>query len=181
MLRRLQQPGRVGGQRDVPWGQHPPWVGVPEGGCPLHPSQRAQCRCACAGGSCGFPLAAPAALMQSIEAQAASMAKRACRSALSALLPLPITADVATRRHSSLGAGPGSDKLVLVRGCWQLCWQVQADRGRCPHCGAVGDLHRADGHWLGPSLRLQRLCCRSARGFSFCPDATGWEESPCKW
>lgn len=49
------------------------------------------------------------------------MVKRALGSALATLLPLPVPADTAVRRHSSLGAGHGSDKLVLAGGCWKPC------------------------------------------------------------
>lgn len=63
-----------------------------------------------------------------------------------ALLPHPITADGAARRHSSLRAGHGSDKIVLVGGCWQPCRQVRAERwmptlvqwGTCTELMAAG-------------------------------------------
>lgn len=67
---------------------------------------------------CGFPLAALAACMTE---KFASVAKRVLGSALATLLPLPIPADTAAHTHSSLGAGRGSDKLVLAGGCWQPC------------------------------------------------------------
>lgn len=134
---------------NVPGGQHCPWVGLLNGGCPIHPRHGTQSGCAQTGELCGFPLGA----------WTASVQIRGLRVCWEEPTDLPSLLFCST--SMLLCAGSAHSQLVVaVAGwrCWQPCWQVWVGRGRGPHRGAVGDLPRADGLSTSLAETLLQQC-----------------------